>query len=253
MAIAAPLIGDIGSVLAALIGQSRGRDHRRSAVVRRVRRRFERKNLAKMAQRLAADPSPMHFHSALRAIRDVLKTRPDIYVVNEGANTLDYARSIIDMYEPRNRFDSGTWGIMGIGMGFAIGAAVTSGKPVVAIEGDSAFGFSAAWNSKPSAATTCRSAPSSSTTTASIAATTSTRPAARTSRRPSFVKSARYDKMIEAFGGVGYHATTPEELTNALPKPSRRASRPHQRRHRPKRRHRKRPPDQPQPAKARDA
>ena len=67
---------------------------------------------------------------------------PDINVVNEGANTLDYARSIIDMAEPRQRFDSGTWGVMGIGMGFAIAAAVESGKPVVAIEGDSAFGFS---------------------------------------------------------------------------------------------------------------
>jgi oxalyl-CoA decarboxylase len=31
-----------------------------------------------------------------------------------------------------------------------------------------------------------------------------------------FVKGARYDKMIEAFGGVGYHVTTPDELTRAL-------------------------------------
>jgi oxalyl-CoA decarboxylase len=95
-----------------------------------------------MAKLLRQESAPMNFHSALRAIRDVLKARPDINLVNEGANTLDYARSIIDMYEPRKRFDSGTWGIMGIGMGYAIGAAVTSGKPVVALEGDSAFGFS---------------------------------------------------------------------------------------------------------------
>ena len=31
-----------------------------------------------------------------------------------------------------------------------------------------------------------------------------------------FVKGARYDKMMEAFGGVGVNATTPEELTKAL-------------------------------------
>ena len=78
-----------------------------------------------MAAMLDQDTTPMNFHGALRAIRDVLKTRPDINVVNEGANTLDFARSVIDMYEPRKRFDSGTWGIMGIGMGYAIGAAVT--------------------------------------------------------------------------------------------------------------------------------
>ena len=95
-----------------------------------------------MAARLNASPDPMNFYSALRAIRDVLADRPDIYVVNEGANTLDFGRNIIDMHEPRKRLDSGTWGVMGIGMGYAIGAAVVSGKPVVAIEGDSAFGFS---------------------------------------------------------------------------------------------------------------
>lgn len=57
------------------------------------------------------------------------------------ANTSDNARNIIDMYKPRRRLDC-SWGVMGIGMGYAIGASVTSGSPVVAIEGDSAFGFS---------------------------------------------------------------------------------------------------------------
>ena len=31
---------------------------------------------------------------------------------------------------------------MGVGMGFAIAAAVETGKPVLAVEGDRAFGFS---------------------------------------------------------------------------------------------------------------
>ena len=62
--------------------------------------------------------------------------------MNEGANTLDFARSIIDVYKPRKRLDVGTWGIMGIGMGAAIAAAVETGEHVLAVEGDSAFGFS---------------------------------------------------------------------------------------------------------------
>ncbi len=171
VAIAAPVIGDIGSCVSALLaGIDSGFAKPNAEWTGAIAERKE-KNLAKMAATLDHDqnPSPMNFHSALRAIRDVLKTRPDINVVNEGANTLDYARSIIDMYEPRKRFDSGTWGIMGIGMGFAIGAAVTSGKPVVAIEGDSALA-SAVWSWRPSAAMTCRSARSSSITTAYIAA-----------------------------------------------------------------------------------
>jgi oxalyl-CoA decarboxylase len=75
-------------------------------------------------------------------VREALTDRPDVYVINEGANTLDFGRNIIDMFEPRKRLDSGAWRIMGIGMGYAIGEAVVSGKSVIAIEGDSAFGFS---------------------------------------------------------------------------------------------------------------
>src|SRR6202008_2460869 len=91
---------------------------------------------------LNADPSPMNFSSALRAVRNALASQPDVYVVNEGANTLDFGRNIIDMSLPRHPLDSGTWGGMRIGMGYAVGAAAVTGKPVVAIEGDSAFAFS---------------------------------------------------------------------------------------------------------------
>jgi oxalyl-CoA decarboxylase len=119
------------------------------------------------------------------------------------------------MYEPRKRFDSGTWGIMGIGMGFAIGAAVTSGKPVVAIEGDSAFGFSGM-----ELETICRYDLPVCTIVFNnngVYRGTDVNPTGGKDVAPTvFVKGARYDRMIEAFGGIGYHATTPEELTNAL-------------------------------------
>ena len=90
----------------------------------------KQQNIERMAARLNADPSPMNFSSALRAVRNALATQPDVYVVNEGANTLDFGRNIIDMDKPRHRLDSGTWGVMGIGMGYAIGAAAVTGKPV---------------------------------------------------------------------------------------------------------------------------
>ncbi|TDG06806.1 oxalyl-CoA decarboxylase [Paraburkholderia guartelaensis] len=215
VAIEAPVIGDIGSCVEALVA-ALGNDFPKppaewlDAVADR-----KNKNLEKMAATLAKNPSPMNFHSALRAIRDVLKTRPDINVVNEGANTLDYARSIIDMYQPRKRFDSGTWGIMGIGMGFAIGAAVTSGTQVVAIEGDSAFGFSGM-----ELETICRYNLPVCTIVFNnngVYRGTDVNPSGGCDVAPTvFVKNARYDKMIEAFGGIGHQATTPEELTSAL-------------------------------------
>ena len=142
VAIAAPLVGDIGSCV---VGAARRHGRQLADAAGRLDRRHRRskdKNIAKMAPRLTKNPSPMNFHSALGALRNVIKERPDAILVNEGANTLDFARSIIDMYQPRKRLDVGTWGVMGIGMGFAVAAAVETGKPVLAVEGDSAFGFS---------------------------------------------------------------------------------------------------------------
>lgn len=216
VAIAAPVIGDIGSCVAALLEGLDGAGIARPGAewLDPIAERKEQ-NMAKMAALLNRDAAPMNFHTALRAIRDVLKQHPDINLVNEGANTLDYARSIVDQYQPRKRFDSGTWGIMGIGMGYAIGAAVVSGKPVVAIEGDSAFGFSGM-----ELETICRYELPVTTiifNNNGVYRGTDVNPTGGKDVAPTvFVKNARYDKMIEAFGGIGYHATTPEELTRAL-------------------------------------
>ncbi len=138
----APLVGDIGSCVSALLA-GMGADWPRAPAdwVQAVAER-RNKNVAKMADTLAKDPKPMNFHSALNVVRDIVKANPDAMLVNEGANALDFTRAIVDMYKPRKRLDVGTWGVMGIGMGFAVAAAVEIGQPVIAIEGDSAFGFS---------------------------------------------------------------------------------------------------------------
>ena len=142
----APVVGDIGSCVSALlaaIDSNAGASWPKppaewlNAIAER-----KSKNIAKMAETLAKNPAPMNFHSALNVVRDIIKANPDAILVNEGANALDFTRSIVDMYKPRKRLDVGTWGVMGIGMGFAVAAAVVSGQPVIAIEGDSAFGFS---------------------------------------------------------------------------------------------------------------
>src|SRR6201991_1871390 len=140
--IAAPLVGDIGSVMEALLERAKPGQITVQTEWREELAARSAQNIAKMAERLKADPHPMQFMGALKAIRDVVHERPETYIVNEGANALDLARTVIDMHVPRHRLDSGTWGVMGIGMGYAIAAAVEGDAPVVAIEGDSAFGFS---------------------------------------------------------------------------------------------------------------
>ena len=213
--IVAPLVGDIGSCVSALLeGIDAGWPAPSAAWVGDINARKEA-NIAKMSSKLTRDSAPMDFHSALGALRTVIKERPDAILVNEGANTLDLARGVIDMYQPRKRLDVGTWGVMGIGMGFAVAAAVETGKPVLAVEGDSAFGFSGM-----EVETICRynlpvcivvfnnngiyRGTDVNPTGGSDVATTV------------FVKDARYDKMMEAFGGVGVHVTTPDELSRAV-------------------------------------
>ncbi len=211
--IEAPLAGDIESVVSAL------RDglatHPISASQSWNAELAERKarNDAKLAERLAEDPHPMRFYNALRAIRTVLQRNPDVYVVNEGANALDLARNVIDMELPRHRLDTGTWGVMGIGMGYAIAAAVETGRPVVAIEGDSAFGFSGM-----EIETICRyRLPVTVVILNNGGVYRGDESVPGADPAPTVLNSgARHELLAEAFGGKGYHVTTPTELQAAL-------------------------------------
>jgi oxalyl-CoA decarboxylase len=212
--IAAPLVGDIGSCVDALVAGLGAQWAKPPAEWTGAIGEKKEKNLAKMAETLAKSPSPMSFQSALNVIRDVVKANPEAIVVNEGANTLDFARSIVDMYEPRKRLDVGTWGIMGIGMGFAVAAAVTTKQRVIAIEGDSAFGFSGM-----EVETICRYELPICVVVFNnngVYKGTDVNPRGGDVAPTVFVKGARYDKMIEAFGGVGVHATTPDQLRKGL-------------------------------------
>jgi oxalyl-CoA decarboxylase len=212
--IAAPLVGDIGSVMTALIERTKPGQITAPAPWREELAARSAQNVVKMSQRLNADRHPMGFYGALRAVLDVLREHPNAYVVNEGANALDFARNVIDMQVPRHRLDSGTWGVMGIGMGYAIAAAVEGDAPVVAIEGDSAFGFSGM-----ELETICRYRlpvvvvilNNGGVYRGDGVNTVSADPSPTT-----LMLGARYDRLIEAFGGKGYQATTPAQLTIAL-------------------------------------
>ena len=213
--IAAPVVGDIGSSLSEM-NKAMG-DKWAKPPVDWTNAIQERKdvNLAKMASKLMNNHVPMDFHSALGALRTIVKQRPDAILVNEGANTLDFARSIIDVYKPRKRLDVGTWGIMGIGMGAAIAAAVETGERVLAVEGDSAFGFSGM-----EIETICRyNLPVCIVVfnNNGIYRGTDVNPSGGADVAPTvFVKDSRYDLMMQAFGGVGAYVTSADELTQAV-------------------------------------
>jgi oxalyl-CoA decarboxylase len=213
--IAAPLVGDVGSCAAALIDVMQSEDIAPPKDWLDLVHTKAEANMQKMSTRLQNNNSPMDYHSALGVLKQAINDAPDTIVVNEGANTLDLARSIVNIHKPRHRIDVGTWGVMGIGMGASIAAAIETGKQVLAIEGDSAFGFCGMeveticrynlpvcvvvfnnngiyrgdgenWGDNDDPATTV------------------------------FVKDARYDMMMQAFGGDGCTVTTPDELRQAV-------------------------------------
>ncbi|OBK14197.1 oxalyl-CoA decarboxylase [Mycobacterium asiaticum] len=211
--IAAPLAGDIGSVLSALLDGAAARAV--TAPAGWIDQLAERKacNDAKMRERLAENPHPMRFYNALAAIRAVLQRNPDVYLVNEGANALDLTRNVIDMELPRHRLDTGTWGVMGIGMGYSIAAAVETGRPVVAIEGDSAFGFSGM-----EIETICRyRLPVTVVVLNNGGVYRGDESVSGPDPAPTVLNAgARHELLAAAFGGKGYHVTTPTELDAAL-------------------------------------
>jgi oxalyl-CoA decarboxylase len=211
----APVVGDIGSCVSALLAHvGSGWAKPPAEWVGAVTERKD-KNIARMGETLAKNPTPMNFHSALNVVRDIIKANPDAMLVNEGANALDFTRSIVDMYKPRKRLDVGTWGVMGVGMGFAVAAAVVSGEQVIAVEGDSAFGFSGM-----EVETICRY-----NLPVCVVIMNNNGVYRGDERNPTggqdpaplvFVKDARYEKLMEAFGGVGVYAKTPDELRKGL-------------------------------------
>src|ERR1700685_3307265 len=212
--IVAPLVGDIASCVAALLAGMDSQWPVPPASWTDAVNAKKEENIAKMAPRLMNNAAPMDYHGALGVLRTIVKERPDAILVNEGANTLDLARGVIDMYQPRKRIDVGTWGVMGIGMGYAIGAAIETGKPVLAVDGDSAFGFSGM-----EIETICRYQLPVCVVIFNndgIYRGTDVNSAGADPATTVFVKGARYDKMIEAFGGTGVNATSPDELKRAV-------------------------------------
>lgn len=219
--VAAPVVGDINLSLDAILAGMEGKKMQADpAWVPSLQAETKAKNI-KFADRLktASTKQPMDHWSALSAVKPILEANPDVILINEGANTLDDTRDSVDMALPRHRVDCATWAIMGMGMGSAVGAAVATGKSVVAIEGDSAFGFSGM-----DFATICRFRLPVTVVIFNnggiynnMGVNPSTDPAIEKDPAPTTLDlAARYDKMGEVFGAKNYYVTTPAELTAAL-------------------------------------
>lgn len=169
---------------------------------------------------------PMNYYTVFFHVQDQLPR--DCFVVSEGANTMDIGRTILQNYLPRHRLDAGTFGTMGVGLGFAIAAAIVAkdrnpGQRVICVEGDSAFGFSGM-----EVETICRyNLPivllvvnnngiyqgfdvHTWKEMLKLGHPTTTAPPV------CLLPNAHYEQVMSAFGGQGYFVQTPEELQKSL-------------------------------------
>lgn len=211
----APVVGSIHASLDAILAKMEPFNIRCGEAWNNSIQAIKKVNADKMKIKLNTPTDPMNYFNSLKVVSDVLESYKDIYIVNEGANALDNTRNIINMYHPRLRLDTGTWGVMGVGMGYSIGAAVTGGKQVLAIEGDSAFGFSGM-----EIETICRyKLPVTIIVLNNGGIYRGDEKGQGQNGDPAptmLMPEARYDRLIEAFGGMAFHVTKPIELEEAL-------------------------------------
>ncbi len=170
-------------------------------------------NVAITAAMMADDSTPMNYQRVLKDIRDTMPR--DAITVSEGANTMDIGRTILMNYGARERLDAGTYGTMGVGMGFAVAAAVVNpGKRVIAVEGDAAFGFSGM-----EVETMVRYNLLITTIIINnngIGGGPSKLDPDKAPPPSAMLPNARYEKVIEAFGGRSYFIDKPEDLLPML-------------------------------------
>ncbi|KAJ7000501.1 2-hydroxyacyl-CoA lyase [Populus alba] len=182
-----------------------------------------RDNVSRMEAQLAKDVVPFNFLTPMRIIRNAILEvgSPAPVLVSEGANTMDVGRAVLVQTEPRTRLDAGTWGTMGVGLGYCIAAAVAEPhRLVVAVEGDSGFGFSAmevetlVRYQLPVVVIVFNNGGVYGGDRRNLEEITG--PFKDDPAPTSFVPGAAYHVLIEAFGGKGYLVGTPDELKSAL-------------------------------------
>uniref|UniRef100_A0A2K6D9M9 2-hydroxyacyl-CoA lyase n=1 Tax=Macaca nemestrina TaxID=9545 RepID=A0A2K6D9M9_MACNE len=169
---------------------------------------------------------PMNYYTVFYHVQEQLPR--DCFVVSEGANTMDIGRTVLQNYLPRHRLDAGTFGTMGVGLGFAIAAAMVAkdrspGQRVICVEGDSAFGFSGM-----EVETICRynlpiillvvnnNGIYQGFDTDTWKEMLKFQDAASVVPPMCLLPNSHYEQVMTAFGGKGYFVQTPEELQKSL-------------------------------------
>ena len=170
-------------------------------------------NLAAVQTMIDDDAAPTNYY---RAFKDIVDWLPhDAIIIGEGANTMDIGRTQMPNRHARHRLDAGTYGTMGVGLGFAIAAAVTNpDKAIVSVQGDSAFGFTGmeietmVRHNLPVKLIVLNNG--------GIGGGVHPLKEGQTLPPGNLTYGAHYEGMLEALGGKGFYVEDPKDLRAAL-------------------------------------
>jgi len=135
------IVGDAGTVMRQLLAAGGGRvDAGRFADWRGRLAAIEAEKRPEQEKAMSTDKVPIHPLRLCKEVRDFIDR--DAILVVDGQEILNYGRQSIPTFNPRHRINSGTFGTMGVGMPFGVGAKVAQpDKQVVVLHGDGSFGL----------------------------------------------------------------------------------------------------------------
>ncbi|HJU19841.1 MAG TPA: thiamine pyrophosphate-binding protein [Stellaceae bacterium] len=211
------LVGD-GKAIVGQLNQALGNRqwfHPKDTPWRQMITKKASENAAMIKPQIDDDTGPANYY---RALRDVAAWMPrDAILSAEGAGTMDIGLTQLNVANARSCLNAGTYGTMGVGLGQAIAACVACpDRPVIHLSGDSAIGFSGM-----EMETLCRYGFPAKIVVLNNGGIGPGMPEIPDNpmfnlKPNSLIYGARYDKVMDAFGGKGFYVEDPKDIRGAL-------------------------------------
>jgi acetolactate synthase-1/2/3 large subunit len=165
------------------------------------------KGQARLEPFMHSDEEPIHPLRLCNEVKNFLDR--DAILVVDGQEILNYGRQSIPTYRPGHRLNSGSFGTMGVGVPFGVGAKVGQpDKQVLVLHGDGSFGMNAMEMD-----TAVRHDIPIVTVISLNGGWTADPEGTKVGRKLGY---QRYEKMMDAFGGHGEYVEKPAEIRPAL-------------------------------------
>jgi 2-hydroxyacyl-CoA lyase 1 len=211
------LVGDGKAIVGQLNAALAGRQwfHPEGSPWRQAIAKKSAENAAMIAPQIDDDSAPGGYYRLFRDIREWLPK--NVVLCSEGATTMDIGGTQMPLDNPRSYLNAGSYGTMGVGLGLVVASCVVHpDRPVVHVSGDSAIGFSGM-----EMETLCRYGMPAKIVVLNNGGIgpgmPEIPPNPMLNMKPNtLIYGARYDKMMDAFGGKGFYVENPKDLRGAL-------------------------------------